>query len=260
MSIDSAASLLQTVNTISGQLTRGLTVSVVNSHKHYYLRNMEYWSETDCFNAPTISIDPGSWGVGAFRSKVTCGTKGILCYELVLDPWKLKNRLFLIIGWNVPLLGDNTYFAHIAHIDSPDFPRNRSERKRLCGMLMKSQIRAGDSISIHISPEVEDCAVIDENDNDDKDNKDEDKSLTSFSICATMATSAIANLKIEINPCSESIRNKINIPLSISIPGQKFSFTRYMEVSFQNAENIVNEALKKYMFIREESNSKKEVY
>lgn len=64
MSIDSAASLLQTVSTISSQLKRGLTISVNNSHMHYHLKNMEYWSETDCFNAPTLSIDPGKWGVG----------------------------------------------------------------------------------------------------------------------------------------------------------------------------------------------------
>ena len=64
MSIDSAASVLQTVNTISQQLARGLTISVGNNHTHYCLRNMEYWSETDCFNAPTITIGPGKWGVG----------------------------------------------------------------------------------------------------------------------------------------------------------------------------------------------------
>jgi hypothetical protein len=64
ISIDSAASILQTVNTISAQLTRGLTISLNNSHAHYHLGNMEYWSETDCFNAPTITIGPGKWGVG----------------------------------------------------------------------------------------------------------------------------------------------------------------------------------------------------
>jgi hypothetical protein len=64
MSIDSAASLLQTVSTISKQITRGLTISVNNTHMHYHLKNMEYWSETDCFNAPTLTIGPGKWGVG----------------------------------------------------------------------------------------------------------------------------------------------------------------------------------------------------
>ena len=64
MSIESAGSLLQTVSSISKQMARGLTISVENSHMHYNLRNMEYWSKTDCFNAPSLSIAPGKWGIG----------------------------------------------------------------------------------------------------------------------------------------------------------------------------------------------------
>ena len=64
MTIDSAASVLQTVQAISEQMMRGLTISLGNNHTNFHLRNMEYWSETDCFNAPTITIGPGKWGVG----------------------------------------------------------------------------------------------------------------------------------------------------------------------------------------------------
>ncbi|CAG8637734.1 14850_t:CDS:2 [Funneliformis caledonium] len=203
MSIDTAASVLQTVSTIREQLTRGLTISVENNHSHYHLRNMEYWSETDCFNAPTITIGPGKWGVGAFESKVTCGTKGILCYELLLDERKLKNRLFLLIGWS-----------------------------------------AGNTTFIHLSPEVEEGYA----------EVEDEKSLppSSLSVCATMATSAIANLKVEINPYLERITNVIKSPLLIPSPGSKFSITKYMEKSLQNAEEMVNGAFK-YMGIEDES-------
>ncbi|CAI2184953.1 2356_t:CDS:2 [Funneliformis geosporum] len=231
MSIDAAASVIQTVSTIQKQLARGLTISVENNHCYYHLRNMEYWSETDCFNAPTITIGPGKWGVGAFKSKVTCGTKGILCYELLLDEWKLKNRLFLLIGWNVPLVGDNTYFLQVAHVDSPNFPQTKYERKKVCDMLMEKETIAGNTTFIHSSPKVEDYA-------------EESISPVSLSVCATMATSAIANLKVEINPYLEPITNDIKSPLLIPSPGKKKSFTNYMEESFENAEAIINDAFK----------------
>jgi hypothetical protein len=69
--------------------------------------------------------------------------------------------------------------------------------------------------------------------------------------------SAIANLKVEINPYSESITNEIKGPLSISIP-KRFSLTKYMEENFQNAEDIVNDALIKYVGIKDETNLKQQ--
>jgi hypothetical protein len=77
------------------------------------------------------------------------------------------------------LIGDNTYFIHVAHVDSLDFPRKKSERKRLCDMLMKSQISAGNTTSVHISPEVENYVAVD---------KDDKKKPTILSVYATMAT------------------------------------------------------------------------
>jgi hypothetical protein len=80
------------------------------------------------------------------------------------------------------LVGDNSYFIHVAHVDSTDFPQKKSERKRLCEMLMKSQINAGDTTSLHVSPEVKNYVAA------DKDVKDEIKYPASLSVYATMAT------------------------------------------------------------------------
>ncbi|CAG8585408.1 2741_t:CDS:2 [Ambispora gerdemannii] len=245
MSIDTAA-LLQTVSIIRKQLTRGLTVTIENYHLGYSLRNMEYYCETDCFNAPTISIGPGKWGVGAFRSTLTSGTRGLLCYELFGKEWSFADRLFLLIGWHVPVLGDNTYFLQIAQIDSPTFPSKKSERHRVFEMLFENKIKAGSStIALHVNP----THVLD----DAPKSADKETPEHYFSVCASMATTSIANLKVELYPYQQSLYYTAEGPIQISVP-ERISLAKLVEKSFVTAENIVNDALQKYMGIDGDKN------
>jgi hypothetical protein len=66
-------------------------------------------------------------------------------------------------------------------------------------LLTKGLIKAGNTISIHVSPEVVDYVAIDKDDNDKededrdkevnvKDKEEETKFPTVLSVCATMAT------------------------------------------------------------------------
>ncbi|CAG8543347.1 3970_t:CDS:2 [Ambispora leptoticha] len=251
MSIDAAA-VLQTVSIIRKQLTRGITITIENYHDGYSLRNMEYYCETDCFNAPTISIGPGKWGVGAFRSTLTSGTRGLLCYELFGKDWNFEERLFLLIGWHiestrlspkiltlkqVPVLGDNTYFLQVAQVDSPTFPSKRSERRRVFEMLFENRTKARSStIALHVNP----TRVLDYAPR----SADEEIPEYYLSICASMATTSIANLKVELYPYHRPLNYTAEGPIQISVPEQ-VSLVKLVEKSFVTAENIVNDALEK---------------
>ncbi|CAG8586138.1 4740_t:CDS:2 [Paraglomus occultum] len=254
MSIDSAA-LLQTICTIRKQLTRGITVAIENFHEHYHLRNMEYYCETDCYNAPTISISPGKWGIGAFRSSMTCGTRGLLTYELQSESFALTDRLFLIIGWHVPLVGDNSFFLHVAQVESPDFPTKEAERVRVYEFLSRKKMRAGKSIFCYVSPEIVDDQK--QQVKEKEDGKADNMPKSCLTVCASMATTSMANLRVEIHPYQfAQDEQKTEGTIHIAGPPQKFSFTKLMEERFANAEIKVNDALEKFLGIKPESTVK----
>jgi hypothetical protein len=117
---------------------------------------------------------------------MTNGTRGLLTYEFQSGSFTLPDRLFLIIGWHVPLIGDNGYFIHVAQVESPDFPAVKSERQRVFDSLIRRKNKAGTSMFCNVSPEVVD------NQKEQSESKDDGKKANTpeswLTVCASMAT------------------------------------------------------------------------
>ncbi|CAG8571430.1 1239_t:CDS:2 [Paraglomus brasilianum] len=219
-----------TLGTINRQLKRGVTVSIENYHEHYVLKNMEYYCETDCLEAPTISIPPTKGGVTAFKSSIAKGPRGLLIYEFkgVDDAFTLAERLFLIIGWDVPLVSDNHFFLRVAHVESKDFPKMEPERQRVLELLFKNKVKAGNSISWDAYPEVVTDQIV------ENDDKEEAISKSGLSVSASMATAALANIKVELYPRQSASDEQEQGILRIGPPPQSL-FTRLVG----EAENLI---------------------
>ena len=117
---------------------------------------------------------------------MTCGTRGLLTYELQSESFTLTDRLFLIIGWHVPLVGDNNYFLHVAQVESPDFPAKESERRRVYEFLSRKNMRAGKTIFCYVSPEVVDDQK--QQAKEKEDGKTDHVSGSCLTVSASMAT------------------------------------------------------------------------
>ncbi|CAG8471241.1 1304_t:CDS:2 [Paraglomus occultum] len=219
-----------TLGTINKQLKRGVTISIENYHEHYILKNMEYYCETDCLEAPTISIPPAKGGVTAFKSSITKGPRGLLIYELksVNNAFNLAERLFLIVGWDVPLVSDNHFFLRVAYVDSADFPKKEPERQRVMELLFKNKIKAGNTISWDAYPEVDTDKIANE------DDKEETKSKSWLSVSASMATATLANIKVELHPCQSASDEQEEGIIRIGPPPQSL-FNKLVG----NAENLI---------------------
>ncbi|RKP28193.1 hypothetical protein SYNPS1DRAFT_20471 [Syncephalis pseudoplumigaleata] len=165
---------------VSKAASRGLTISIENDHPSFQLLHMEYYITCGhCFDAPKVNILPGRYGVGAFTSTLASrGTRGCVIYTLSGPAGEaLGARLFIVVGWDVPLLADNKFFMEVVEVPTPEFPRVLAERKRIYEKLSRKLVVAGQTVQHHVSiPE-----------------------RGGFSVAASMATSSIANLKLELH-------------------------------------------------------------
>jgi hypothetical protein len=181
-----AGDVIDAVTTLRSSLkkasSRGLTVSIENEHPSLELLHMQYYIVGgNCFDAPKVNILPDKFGVGAFSATFSSrGTAGYLVYRIAgLSGKKLSKQIYLAVGWEVPLVGANRSFLEILHVEHAEYPNVLGERRRVFKKLARRRmVAAGQTIQRHIRIDEETC----------------------FTVSSSMATSSIANLKVELTP------------------------------------------------------------
>ncbi|KAI9594661.1 hypothetical protein BDF19DRAFT_444455 [Syncephalis fuscata] len=218
-------------SSVSSAASRGLTVSIENDHASFQLLHMEYYITCGhCFDAPKVNILPGRYGVGAFTSTFTSrGTRGCIIYTLAGPAGEsLGSRLFVVVGWDVPLIADNKFFMEVLEVPQPEFPRILSERKRIYEKLSRKYVAAGQTVQHHL----------------------EIPNRGGFSVAASMATSAIANLKLELHPLhltriGDDDKSGLETPRLMKGPSPGL-ITKMVEESAKMVETIRGQSEKLY--------------
>ncbi|KAI8058007.1 hypothetical protein BDF22DRAFT_663290 [Syncephalis plumigaleata] len=121
---------------------REVKLVIVNHHQELELRGMRYiLLNGRCSRAPHatvpadgVSIVAGRYNenerVATFCTDLTAfRTRGCVVYKITRKGGQslLDGRLFVIIGWDVPLRGANQFFLEVVKADFPTFPDDRQE-------------------------------------------------------------------------------------------------------------------------------------
>ncbi|RKP24967.1 hypothetical protein SYNPS1DRAFT_29289 [Syncephalis pseudoplumigaleata] len=166
---------------------REVKLVITNRHRELELRGMRHiLLNGRCSRAPyaTVPADEGGatshYGnnerVATFCTDLTAfRTRGCVVYKLTRKGGRPlpDGRLFVIIGWDVPLRGANQYFLELVKADFPTFPDDREELQRQylhlalsnskCGAdeVLQRHLRLQDGISLVVAATMGTASVTD---------------------------------------------------------------------------------------------------